>query len=564
MPRALFTKRYQDIITWAENTINLPLTTPRPGKLVLEPWQRGILEAYQNPEVQEVDMMMSSQIGKSLQILVILNYHIDCSPAHILFVNPGIATLKRFINEKFLPLLEACPEINRKVRRTIHKNILPDMIPFSGGCIFTAYSGSAASLRSVTAPLVIADEVDVYRGNQDTANPLSIIWQRTNQYGDRAKFVIASTPVESGASLIEASFNEGTQSYWYVPCPACNLYQPIEYDYCKKGIFYCRGCSYAIPENERKEIISEGRWEDTKENLTHKSFHYNQLYATHKSLADTMSEYREDNPRGFWTQVLGLPYRSLVEEEISEDDVRLLYAKDWIVDGEIVTDDKVTALTVSVDVQGNRLEMQVAKWKGINCRLTHKVLPFAEGSWDSAWQQLNRELYSLMPDKIFIDRHYPSPDEVNNVVSKYLSYWISAGICWLIVGLGSTNERPRDTFNKPLVHNLPTSKNPYYASLSVDTGKEIVYNLLRSKLISIDPEVPPDFYQQIVAEELRWIVTAGGIERKRWIPKRRRNEALDCAVYNLCAKESLGPIYIRSALPTWGEMEALYGSTSAA
>ena len=241
------------IVEWAESTIVLPRNTPKPGPLVLEPWQVGIMKAYQDPMVNELDLMVSSQRGKSTLMLAMMGYDIDCDPGYCLLVNPGITTLKRFLKEKFLPFVESTPDINNKIRRTIHKNILPDVIEFDGGAIYTAYSGSAASLRSITTKKTFADEVDVYRGNQDTANPLSIIWQRTAAFGDQGKMVVTSTPVESGVSLIEAAFNEGTMSYWYVPCPSCNLYQPIEYEYCRNGVFFCRGCGYGVEEEERLE-----------------------------------------------------------------------------------------------------------------------------------------------------------------------------------------------------------------------------------------------------------------------------------------------------------------------
>ena len=58
--------------------------------------------------------------------------------------------------------------------------------------------------------------------------------------------------------------------------------------------------------------------------------------------------------------------------------------------------------------------------------------------------------------------------------------------------------------------------------------------------------VPPDFASQITAEELK-LVMRGQREVPRWVKRysRARNEAMDCAVYNISARYFLGVEYKR-------------------
>ena len=563
MPRALFSDRFQSIVKWSENNIYLWANSPIPGLIRLHNWQKPILESYMDPDVRQVSLMTSSQIGKSVIILCIIGYHIGCSPQTIFFVHPGINSLNRFMEEKFEPMLEASPKLDNKIHRTQVGTIPRDEIPYDGGNIFMGWAGSPASLRQLGTPLSIADEVDVYKGNIDTANPLSIIWKRTQGYGKRAKMIVASTPITSGTSLIEQEFNDGSQGYFYVPCPHCSLFHYLDWNNIREGILYCPGCGAEINEDERLDAVTspEAYWHEENPNLTHKSYHINQLYSTTTSLKDTVAEYKPDNPRGFWTQTLGLPYRSLVDNAITPENVLDLYQDEWNMgDGPLTLGD-ADAVTAAVDVQKNRLELQFVLWKKRFPRIDKQVrIPVIEGREDEAWAQLHELLVPYNPDRIFIDRHYPSPDEVNRWATHHLSYWISTGRMWLIVGVDKS-------FNKPFVFKWPTPKNPYYASLSVDTGKVWVHSLARNKGMSINGAkdsstgrylyIPEDFHQQLSSEELRWTVTQSGQEKQTWIKIRRLNETFDMAVYNACARESLGEEFSRHKAMTFEDIQSL-------
>ena len=558
MPRSKFSDRFQPMIPWIENNVYLGPNSAIPGRIHLEPWQRGIIAAYEDTKVHKLSLMMSSQVGKSVLMLCIMSYHMGVSPLNMMLVQPGIKTLERFVKEKIRPMLDASPLLSEKVQRTQMQTIRPESIPYDGGEIFMAYSGSPSSLRSLSAPKVFCDEVDVYKGNEDTENPLSIVWQRTIRYGSRAKMVNASTPISSGTSLIEMDFNEGSQSYWFVPCPHnCTteekdeFYHYISWDNIHNFTLYCPNCGSEITEPQRLDIIDSGYWHEENPNEEHKSFHYNQLSSPHTPLIETCKQYSPANPRGFWTQVLGLPYRSLVDDAISTDAVSDLKTDTWdLGDGEKTIKD-AEKITCSVDVQGNRLEVQTMYWIERVPRIHHHFrIPMSEANPKPSWDTLNKYLFDVQPDIILVDRHFPDPDTVDVWASESCSYWINTGKMFLIVGTDNS-------FNSPLIKKRPTPKEPYYLSLSVDTGKQWVHSMARNKGMSINKKegmVPDDFCEQLASEELRWAVTQSGREYKKWVPIRQRNEALDCAVYNVCGAEYLGIDYNRQEAMSMDEV----------
>lgn len=556
MPRPKFSERFQPIAPWVEDNIYLDENTAIPGRIKLFPWQTPILEAYQNPRVQQISMMCSSQIGKSVMSLCICGYHVGVSPCNILLVQPGIKTLKRFRAEKFEPMINASPSLTHSIHKTQVGTIPQDHIPFNGGNIFTAYAGSSASMKSISVPLVIADEIDEYSGNEDTANPLSILWQRTSSFGRRAKMICVSTPTSQGSSLIEQEYNSSSMGVYYVPCPHCDLFHQIEWDNVRQGELFCPGCGAHITERQRiRMIMSEkGYWHEQQENERHKGYHINQLYSTWKTLSDTSAEYNENNKRGFYTQVLGLPFRSLVNDEVTPEEVLSLYEEDWDIGDGPLTKNDVDSITAAVDIQGNRLEVHFVYWKGRMPR-TDRVerIPLIEANPDGAYMALNNRLFDYMPDMIFMDRHYPSPDDVRYYAEKYLNFWITSGRMMLTVGSSPT-------FNKPLIVKRPTAKDPFYLSMASDTAKEWVFSLVSNKSMSInnaEGAVPDDWHTQLAAEELRWVVSQSGKETKKFVKTKRNNEALDTMYMNLCAHEYLGDDFSRQNRLSWDDLDSI-------
>ena len=75
MPPSLLT-----VSEWADRyRILTPLTSAEPGRWRTErtPYLKGIMDAFNNPFVEEITIMASTQVGKTESILNILAYVID-------------------------------------------------------------------------------------------------------------------------------------------------------------------------------------------------------------------------------------------------------------------------------------------------------------------------------------------------------------------------------------------------------------------------------------------------------------------------------------------------------
>ena len=532
-------------VDWVDTEVELPVTTAKPGPLTLTAPQRGILEAYDRPDTNQLTLMMSSQIGKSMLMLVIMGWHMAEYPTQIMLVQATRDSMRRFMVEKLWPLVASNPTLSSKVDPRVINTFAPTIIDYTDGMVFTAWSGSKAMMRSTTAELVIADEVDIYEPTADYSDPLDMLRQRGTTFGSSRKLVIASTPIDADESLVKREYDRGSQCVWMVPCPHCELKHELIWESVRGGNLYCPGCGVWIEEGDRLRAVENGEWVENGgkgpvvEGGPHnpnQSFHLSQLYSQFVTLETTASILKSDqsNIRSFTTQVLALGYETKVKLESASDHVDLLFTSS-------TKDPRITALTMAVDVQKNRLEYQIIRWDGLLPRI-HQHSIITNGGWDQWWGALADVIRRINPDMTFIDRGYRTTD-VRSAVSKHLARESLMEKVRLIRGSSSPDYVAGD-----LVQRGPGWKiRPLDLELNTNAGKEMLHDMIVGHGISFNVDmVPIDFASQITSEELK-MVTRGQREVPRWVKRhsRAKNEALDCAVYNICARYSLGVEYRR-------------------
>ena len=538
----------KSITQWVDDEVRLPVTTPVPGPLVLTAPQRGILQAYEDPSIDQISLMMSSQSGKSMLMLVIVGWHMAEYPVQIMLTQATREAMRRFMTEKLWPLIASNPALVHKVNPKVINTMAPSIVDYLDGMMFTAWSGSSAMMRSATAELVIADEVDIYKPTADYTNPLDMLRQRGVAYGRAFKLVCASTPIDAQESTIEAEYDAGSQNKWHVPCPHCSHAHEIVWDNIRATRLYCPSCGAEIAEDQRLDAIEQGQWVSQGEDRDsrNQSFHLSQLYSPFVPLAETAGKLNPDrtNLRSFTTQILALPYQTTVKAESAADHVDQLFGpwQDFNTAPDAGGHLNPSVITMAVDVQKSRLEYQVIHWAGLLPRV-HQHAKIEGGSWDQLWARLGEAVASVGPDMVFIDRGYRTV-EVRTAVAHYLERAVRRGRIRLIRGSSS----PEYTATGDLVKTRARSRtNPLDLELDTNTGKEMLHDMIVGHGISFNPDLTPaDFASQITSEELR-MVMRGHREVPRWVKRYSRipNEALDCAVYNICARYYLGVEYRR-------------------
>lgn len=330
------------------------------------PYQREIMDAINDPDVETVVMMTSAQVGKTELLLNVIGYHIDYDPAPILLVMPTEELAEAFSKDRLAPMLRDSPTLRGKVKdvRSRDSNNTLTHKKFPGGHITLVGANSPSSLASRPIRILLADEVDRFPVSAGTeGDPLTLAEKRTTTFWNRKKMFV-STPTIKGVSRIEKAYENSTKEQWCLPCPNCDEYQPLEWGriHFEDATMECEYCGFRFDEFAWKARMNEGKWIARSENKKVRGFHLNELASPWKRWTTIIEEFLEAKKGGpetlkAWVNTtLGETW-----EETGEGlDPEGLMSRRETYGCEVP--EEVLVLTCGVDVQDNRLEYEVVGW----------------------------------------------------------------------------------------------------------------------------------------------------------------------------------------------------------
>lgn len=496
------------ICPWSEANIVVSVSD-RPGKLILDPYQRPILEAIADLHmVEQVTMMMSSQLGKTLLMAIALGWIIDQAPQAVLFMHASDQGLKKFLREKLEPVLLGTPRLNEKIVRNNRNTIPKEGFSFGlGGFCTLTTARSKSSKHGTSASYVFADEIDDYEG----ATKVSSLKQRTITFS-QPKLILASTPTLAGQSPIEAEWATGTRSCWYAVCPLCEGPQQLVQHQILHEQLWCVHCKKPWDEQHRVRAIIKGHMLDEVPNPHHKSYWMSQLYSLNVTLEKTLRDTANYSKMEYSTQVLAWPYEEVIIKPLSESQIRreeLPFTPSYI--------------TIGVDVQINRLEYSILAFDRL---LTKKHIVKRDAILRTedyeCFRELRRQVSPFRPRRLTIDGSYDFD-------------WVKKGLEVAFQDLFILQDPPVEivrgytasSFDKP----LRGGRGHGFFWGAVDEAKVLVNKDLTSGQLTLAPNLPADTEKQLASERLIRYEQGGRVKRK-WDPiPGRANEVLDCVCY---------------------------------
>ena len=333
-------------------------------------YQREVMDAVSDPQVERVVMMTAAQIGKTEILLNVIGYFVDQEPSPILLLDPTLEMGQAFSKDRLAPMIRDTPALQGRIKDPRSRDSGNTLLhkTFPGGHITISGANSPASLASRPIRVLLCDEVDRYPASAGTeGDPLSLATKRTQNFWNR-RIVWVSTPTLLGVSRIEKAYNTSSQEEWCVPCPVCGEYQPYEWERViwkdvPEPLMQCRKCGAARGELDWKAGQERGVWTaQNPEEKRARGFHMNAFaspWATWTSIVEQYQEaYRngEEELKVWWNTVLGLPWENqsgTIEVEAMEDHREEYGAQ---------LPDGVLVLTCGVDTQDDRLEAEVVGW----------------------------------------------------------------------------------------------------------------------------------------------------------------------------------------------------------
>ena len=394
---------------WADaNRVLSSISSSEPGKWRTErtPYLKEIMDCLSpSHPCERVVFMKGAQIGGTECGNNWLGFVICNAPGPMLIVNPTVETAKRNSKMRIAPAIENCPALREKVQdpRSRDSGNTVFIKEFPGGILVLTGANSAVGLRSMPIRYLFMDEVDGYPDDAgEEGDPVDLAIQRTATFNNR-KIFMASTPTLKGVSRIEKAFEEGDQRYFHVPCPHCGHFQVLEW----KGVkfeagrpetarYVCEKCQGEIHEYQKAEMLAKGKWiASAAGNGKIASFHLSSLYSPYgwASWADIAAEFikvHKDPPRlQVWTNTkLAQTWQDQAGETI--DPTGLLARREHY--GEPLPAD-VCILTAGIDVQDDRLEIEIVGWgKDEESWSVDYLVLYGDPSTPALWEDLDSVL----------------------------------------------------------------------------------------------------------------------------------------------------------------------------
>lgn len=357
---------------------------------------------------------------------------------------------------------------------------------FRGGAIRLLTSGSSKPLQMITAGAAVFEECAQYEAQVgEGGDPITAAEQRMTTYGLDAKSILCSTPGFVGRCRITAEYNASDMRKWHTPCPHCKAFFVLDFatlqEHEGRPCFTCPGCSGRLEETHRREMTLGGLWIPTFEHPEPDA----DTCAFTPDLAEAMLRKRDENPappvvipageiqrwrdrdcegrpHGYWLwkaqaspsmsswvviledwrkvqrgeggvpfaiefaqKTQGVPYQEVVERP----DFEKLYEARGVIypTARIGVPDWASLVTMSIDVQANRLEHATYAWGrgGVGARIMSGVIPKSPLSW-STWSDDAARLVNTMfsgpsfksrlADYVFIDSGGNATENVYNFV----------------------------------------------------------------------------------------------------------------------------------------------------
>ncbi len=519
------------------------------------PYLKEPMNAMVDPTVSRVVVAKSSQVGFTEALNCILGFYIDQDPCPILIVQPTVEMAEAWSKDRLSPAIRDTPCLAAKVSAATSRDSSNTLRAktFDGGRLAIVGANSPAGLASRPVRIVLADEVDrfpVSAGSE--GDPLALAAKRQSTFWNR-KTLVGSTPTLKGTSVIWREWENSDMRRFYVPCPDCDhrqvlVWANVKWDKSPTGKhlpttahYTCEQCGSVWDDAARYDAVSKGEWRATNNDgaAGTAGFHISVLMSPWVALADVVSEFlaaRKDPAllQVFVNTALGEPFEEAREK--IEGSAFLSRGESY---GPQAMPEGVKFLTAGVDVQGDRLEVQVIGWGAFeeSWPIRYDVLP-----GDPAQQHV----WTMLDDVLRAPYHREDGQELRvratcidtggHHAHQVLVYCARRRGCLPIKGIAG----PKPIF-PPRASRTKTNQRVYM--IGVDTAKDTLYARLRFAEpgpgyihFPASEAFNAEYFRQLTSEQVQTRYSEGRPYRVWMLPPGLRNEALDTMVYALAAR----------------------------
>jgi phage terminase large subunit GpA-like protein len=544
------------------------------------PFMRGILDEFTNPDTETISVRAPRQLVKTTVMLIEICRSIHVDPCSMLLIEPTLDLAESVSKRRLQPAfrdVQVLADLGARTRsRDSENTILKKTFP-NGAGLTLAGANSTSGLISEPRKKIFYDEVDYYAATiGQMGDPIATSLQCAITFWDR-KICYMSRPSVKGISRIDACIDASDERYFLVPCHACGQGQKLEFEQVRcqdkdpaTAVYLCKFCGEAWNDAQRVENMMNAEslgwgWRGERAFSGHAGFTLNGVYHVWRPLSRFMKNFFDANVKN--KQGNKQPLRDWENDEFGrswEEDAETIAAQPLLERREAYGAKRlpwpILYLTAGVDVQDNRIEVEVVGWRAVNREenveswgvedlVFYFDKPAAKNESDSGddvpltskatWDQLD-----LLKSKVYRTQDgrelritamcIDSGGHRTNEVYRYCNRRITRNIYAVKGADGSRTIWPRRA-SKSI-----KQKGSLLWIVGVDTAKDAIYNSLRVNAHGPGYAHFPETYQleyfeQLTSERVGVKFRNGRPYRYWYKPASVANEALDRRVYALAA-----------------------------
>lgn len=381
-------------------------TSAEPGRWNTDrtPYLRGIMDAFTDPDVEEIDFIKSTQVGGTECLNNLLGFIIAQDQSPTMFVYPTIELAEFTSKNRLRPMIELSPALAGRYQD--RESTILEM-RFDGMYVVLAGSNSPSGLASRPIRYLMMDEIDKYPSNSGKeADPRKLAEERTKTFAHNKKIVKTSTPTLRSGPIWQEWLSCTRQLQNFVPCPHCGHMQTLRFKQLKwpekadreqaqrTAYYECEQCARRITDSHKPAMLKAGEWRVTSGAGKKKTgFWINALYSPWARFGDVAYEFlcSKDDPdtlMNFVNSWLAEPWE---DTKLKTNADMVLSRTSGLPEGLVPR--KALLLTGGVDVQRNGFYFTVRAWgeKLISWNIAH--------GFCQTWAEVEQAMNFAYPDE---------------------------------------------------------------------------------------------------------------------------------------------------------------------
>jgi phage terminase large subunit GpA-like protein len=543
-------------------------------------YQREPMREMTNPEARSVCIVGASQtFGKSELILNFSGRQIHLNPGPMMIVEPTNDFAKRFSRKRVDPMIEDCAVLSGIVaaKKSRGGSNTLNAKEFPGGELRVVGAETPGNLASDPTRDVMFDEVDrCQKSCGREGDVIQLGEARQEDFGKDAFSLYVSSPSgvrpkplplpdgeaqPENVSRILMLFEETDKRHWFCPCQKCGKHQTLKWSQVvwqenrpETARYVCEfaECLHPHDDRERVAMIEAGEWRATAPFTGKRGYFLNAIASLsqpqrsyvsklHQLAATFLSAKRRgQNALMAW-------FNTQLCECFAEDTSETMAPMPLFSRREPYGDTLpagIAILTAGVDVQEDRIELQVVGWgeEEESWAVDHHRF-YGSPKQAGVWKELDKALLGRYPhalgvelgiERVCVDTGHAT-DEAYDFCRAHSGRGIIA-----IKGMTQVGGRGKPLMNIPrksgvrkvrlFLVSKHTGLKTLHARLKLDQPGPGYIHFPSDR----DPLFDVNYFQQLTANSVH-MIRDRGFEWEEFNPGTRRDEAADTFIYAMGA-----------------------------